>query len=78
MKIFLPLVALLGTLVISAESASAASPAYCDGYARHYANQRAGGNAVGGAALGARSVTFVALRQALEMDDPQYPLSWLD
>jgi hypothetical protein len=30
MKVFLPLVAVVGVLVLGAETASAASPAYCD------------------------------------------------
>jgi len=43
----------LGMTSVSVSTASAASPAYCDKQARHYANQRAGGNALGGAAVGA-------------------------
>ncbi len=42
----------LGMTSATVTTASAASPAYCDGQARAYANQRAGGNAIGGAVVG--------------------------
>jgi hypothetical protein len=51
MKI-LSIFAAVGVLAAGATVASAASPGYCDGQARAYANQRAGGNALGGAVVG--------------------------
>jgi hypothetical protein len=42
----------LGLLAMGTTAAAAASPAYCDGYARNVANKKAGGNALGGAFLG--------------------------
>src|ERR1700683_2127602 len=52
MKILFSTLALVGALVLGAQSASADSPAYCDGYALHYADQHTAGGAVGGAVLG--------------------------
>jgi hypothetical protein len=46
MKIFLPLAAVVGVLVLGAETASAGTPAQCDNYARNYANNAAAGKVV--------------------------------
>jgi hypothetical protein len=53
MKLTIPTIAFFGVLAIGVGSASAASPGYCDSYARDYAGQRAGGNVVGGVLTGA-------------------------
>ncbi len=60
MKIHLYLLALVGVLFVGAQTASAASPGYCDSVARQYAGGKATGSAaiggifgaIGGAALG--------------------------
>jgi uncharacterized protein YraI len=52
MKTLFAALAFVGVLALGAETASAASAAYCDSQARQYASSRAGPNTVGGAIMG--------------------------
>ncbi|MBN8994684.1 MAG: hypothetical protein J0H63_12555 [Rhizobiales bacterium] len=53
MKIGITLLALAGLIGLGVESASAASPQYCDSVARQYANGKATGSAATGGFVGA-------------------------